>query len=358
MSTLKDVAALAGVSSWTASKVLSGDAQKAKIGAVCARRVVAAARKLQYRPNRQASVLRKGKTRVIGILMGAAQEQDEYWNSFCGVVVAGMEQGIRSCGYDALMIGASKGVVSAEIVHQYFGEKRMDGLLIPEHACSSQLPSAIADTPGPVVLAGCSGPMSMPQVLLDDGAGIQAAVRHLAELGHRRILWLSFSPTGHVHHSVVDRRDAFWSAIREGALAGDELLLAQSRGRCSQLSSEPIRVSREVCLASWPQIRSSTAVVCYNERLALGVYAAAHERGICVPKELSVVGFDDLIADMAWPAMTTISHCLGEIGRQSALLAIELSGEPGRWPVNPAPCIQVPATLVVRESTAAPPRLT
>ena len=356
MNTLKDVAQLAGVSTWMVSKVLSGGAKKVSISAASKQRVLDAAKKLRYSPNRQARMLRKGKSQVIGILMGKPEYQDEYWNSFSGIMVASMDQGIRAHSYDTLMIGASGKENLSEVILQYFNEKRIDGLLIPEHSCPDPVLPSLLNTSGPVVLAGGYRPNLLPRVYLDDGAGIRAAVKHVAASGHRQILWLSFNTSKTSHPSLVHRRDAFWSEIRAANLTGDELLFEPPLATCAHLSTEAIRQTRTVCLAAWKKIMLSTAVICYNERIALGLYAAANESGVRIPNQLSVIGFDDLIANMAWPPMTTVSHRQDEIGRQSAALVCELSSNSFRKPEMSAPCVRVDASLVIRESTASPGR--
>ena len=354
MTTLKDVALLSGVSTWTASKVLSGSAKAEKISAVAARRVSAAARKLKYSPNHQAKMLRKGRSMVIGILLGSPNQQDEYWKSFSGIMISGMDQEIRARGFDTLMIGTRDGNNIPDTIRQYFNEKRIDGLLIPDWFCPDPIPASLLKTPGPVVLAGCHDTDRFPRVHLDDGAGIQAAVRHLAGLGHRRILWLSFRYSKNSHSSLARRRNAFWKEIESANLSGDELFFEPPGVVCSHLSTEAIRQTRAFCLANWKQITSGTAVVCYNERIALGLYAAARDSGVEIPRRLSVVGFDDLIADVAWPPLTTVSHRLDEIGRRSAALVTELSSQSAPGPRRPAACIRVDASLVIRESTAPP----
>lgn len=353
MVTLKDVANLAEVSTWTASKVLSGGAHSEKISERSTNRVLEAAKKLNYSPNRQAKMLRQGKSMVIGILMTHSDQLHEYWNSFSGIMLSGMDFGIRAQGYDTLIIGAHRGGDPFEMAARYFSEKRIDGLLIPGPSCPRIMPVSLENTAGPVVLAGSDTQISFNRVCLDDAVGIRAAVRHLAELGHRRILWLSFDGINSSHPSVEQRREAFWSEVRAVNIEGDELLFTQPVHSCS-VSTDAIRQARQVCLAQWEKIRSTTAVICYNERIALGLYAAANEFGVKIPEELSVIGFDDLVSAVAWPAMTTVSHQLVEIGQQSAALVCELSAKSDQWSEVPISCVKVDSTLVVRDSTAAP----
>jgi len=115
-------------------------------------------------------------------------------------------------------------------------------------------------------------------------------------------------------------------------------------------------------LARLPQ---ATGVICYNEPTAFGVYAAAADRGLQVPRDLSVIGFDDIHAAVAAPSMTVVSHMLYAIGMKAAELAIALSETPATpakksktAPISPTAPIRelIPAELIIRQSTAAPQR--
>jgi DNA-binding LacI/PurR family transcriptional regulator len=101
----------------------------------------------------------------------------------------------------------------------------------------------------------------------------------------------------------------------------------------------------------------ATGFVCYEESTALSVYAACHSLGLRVPDDISVIGFDDIYAQAAWPAMTVVSHMLEALGRRAAELAVSMVEEDGGsdgQKIGAGYCEAIPAQLVVRASTAPP----
>jgi DNA-binding LacI/PurR family transcriptional regulator len=113
--------------------------------------------------------------------------------------------------------------------------------------------------------------------------------------------------------------------------------------------------ARAAFLEGWLSGQRGTAVVCFDERMAFGVYAAANELGLRIPDDLSVIGFDDIHASMAYPAMTVVSHMLQQIGRSAARLALEMVGDRRAWKRLRGRRERVPATLVIRQSTGPAP---
>jgi len=182
-------------------------------------------------------------------------------------------------------------------------------------------------------------------VRFDDRPGIEAAVDHLAGLGHRDILWIG---------SGVPRIE---SELRRGHLAA----AAARHGlaiRTMGYDLEPPRSDGQVALVADYQRAladrrfpaGTTAIMCWNEAIAFAVYGLLAQRGAAVPRDVSVIGFDDLLADLANPALTTISHACEELGMRAVELAIDLIE--GRDRVLSGRVVTVPARLVIRSSTA------
>jgi DNA-binding LacI/PurR family transcriptional regulator len=115
--------------------------------------------------------------------------------------------------------------------------------------------------------------------------------------------------------------------------------------------SATIRLAQEEALRLLARDKSVTGIICFNEAIAEGVYAAAAERGRRIPKDLSVVGFDDIHAHFAVPPMTVASHMLPAIGRRAAELAVSLAKRKARMQTFLGHRETIPAQLIVREST-------
>jgi LacI family transcriptional regulator len=181
--------------------------------------------------------------------------------------------------------------------------------------------------------------LEVSSITPDDAAGIAAAVRHLVELGHRRILHLAgpqSTSTG------VLRARAFTSAVREHRLAEDPELVAP----CNFWSeADGARVLRQV-LDSGAEF---SAVVAGNDLIALGCYDVFAERGITCPDDLSVVGYNDMpFLDKLRPPLTTVRIPHQQIGREAARMLLESITEPDRAPRS----VLLPVSLIVRGSTA------
>jgi LacI family xylobiose transport system transcriptional regulator len=183
----------------------------------------------------------------------------------------------------------------------------------------------------------------VPSVGATNWSGGVAAARHLIDLGHRQIAVIS-GPAEHL--CAQARLDGFRAALGAAGLAVDPGLVR--RGRFCY--DDGLAAGRELLALPEPP----TAVVCGDDLQALGVYEAAREAGVAIPTELSVVGFDDVeFTRWCGPPMTTVRQPLAEMGTVAAKLLLTLVA--GEQPSQPR--IEVATSLVVRQSTAPPPRV-
>lgn len=115
-----------------------------------------------------------------------------------------------------------------------------------------------------------------------------------------------------------------------------------------------VELARRTFPDALKQLPGATSVICFNEAMAFGVYAAAADMGLRIPQDLSVIGFDDIHAEVASPAMTVVSHMLNQIGARAAELAIKLAENRASKSRPPRRRERVAAELIVRKSTVPP----
>jgi len=338
--TLRDVADLAGVSSTTASMALSGRTGSAHISPASILKVQAAAKHLGYRGNYHARTLSSGRSYTLGLATGAGPIsilEHDFFNHICG----GVEAAARARGYDVLLIGGTEALEPLERAQSHLEARRIDALIVLRYLYPA-IPAELAHCHLPVVVVHGQDQPLLPAVFFDPAPGIQAAVRHLSDLGHRRLLWIGVADTD------TPRLVAVQAAVRDAGLELEPLLLPRPH---SITSARSYTAHCHAVLADLVLPGHGTAVLCYNDELALALLSVLTARGIAVPEHLSVIGFDDRFADYAVPPLTTISHELAELGTASVSLALDLLEN--RVAPSPAPRVRVAARLVVRSSTAA-----
>ena len=314
-----DVARRAGVSQSTVSLVFSGKAP-GRISGRTEALVRAAAEELGYRPNAAARALKTGAARTVALVV------PDVTNPFFGGLLRGAQTAARAASYAVALIDTNNdrdwGFASAEALRA----GPADGLLLFE----VDPPPRGAGSEPIVVIESESG--GHPSVRLDAGRGTESAVRHLLELGHRRI--------GHVA-SVHDR-----PTFRLRRRAVDRLVEGAVPRIRSDFTLEAARDAARELLAGHPEL---TALFCDDDVLAAGTYLAVRELGLRIPGDLSVVGFDGLdIGRVLDPPVTTVVADAAELGRIAfELLLAQLAGKRPRSRV-------LAVELEIRGSTAAP----
>ena len=326
---MRDVAALAGVSHQTVSRVINGHPS---IRESTRQRVQEAMLQLHYRPNRAARALVTARSRTIGVLSTTAAALYGPVSSINAIQDAG-----RAAGYSvavAQLPDLTGESIAAGLDHLL--AQSVEGIVViaPQEVVIEQLQSARLDVPY-VTLQG--GPSSLQRELtVDQVAGARAATRHLVSLGHRRIVHLSgpltwFEAQARVHGYRQELADA--GLDPEPVPEGD--WTAESGYRLG------LDVLRD------PGV---SAVFASNDQMALGVYHAAYEQGRRIPDDLSVVGFDDIPeAAHFWPPLTTVLQDFTDLGRRSVeSLVAEIEGGEELTALSLLP------DLIVRSSTSAP----
>ncbi|MCC9306509.1 LacI family DNA-binding transcriptional regulator [Kitasatospora sp. RB6PN24] len=335
---MADVAALAGVSHQTVSRVLNGSPN---VRAQTRERVLAAIRTLDYRPNTAARALVTRRSRTLGVI---SFDSTLYGPS---QMLYGIEQAARGAGY--FLSIASLRHQDTRSVHEAVDRLRdqaVEGIAVIASRASAMAALARQITTVPMVTVGPADPGRLSGAGVDNEAGARAAVRYLLDQGHRTV------------HHVAGPDDWLEAKARQ---AGWRRTL-EDRERPvpeSTVGDWSARSGYRAALRLVDDPRM-TAVFCANDHMALGFVRALHERGRRVPEDVSVVGFDDIPeAGFLNPPLSTVRQDFGELGRRGLGLLLhriqfpdsEAAGLDGDHHV----AIVAPE-LIVRASSARPDR--
>jgi LacI family transcriptional regulator len=298
--------------------------------------VIEAAKSLGYSPNSAARSLRTRTSSVAGVII------PDLRNPVFPPIVRGIEDGLREAGYMALL-GNTDGDEDREreLLAAMRG-RQTDGFILATSRRGDPFPAEQGGYPVPTVLVNRRADNSdIPSVTPDNIAGVHATVRLLVELGHRRI--------GHV--AGPQELSTGWERYRAflDAMAAHDLPVDPARVTFSTAFTEEAGlVAALPLLAADPSI---TAIVAGNDLIALGCYRALDQRGLCCPRDISVVGFNDMpFLDRQRPRLTSVRIPHYEIGIESARLLLERIANPAA----PAKRVVLPVELVQRESTTPP----
>jgi LacI family transcriptional regulator len=332
--TLKDVARLAGVHPATASRALNPET-RLLVSEQTAKRVLAAAAELGYRPNAVARSLRTRRSHTIGVLI------PDLNNPLFPPIVRGLADRLETHGYVAL-IGNTDGDQARERrVYEQLRARHVDGYVLATARLRDPLLEDAERAGVPVVLMNrIAAHEGFPSVTVDNEAGGQLAVGHLLDLGHRDIACIA-GPQDVSTGLARYRGYAAGMAAAGLEVPGDRVMFARSFS-----IDEGYRCAKEILAAR----DGCTAIAAGNDMLAVGCYLALDEAGLRCPSDMSVVGFNDMpFINMLRPPLTTIAFSHYQVGAQAADLLIErLNGSTG-----PAKVIYVVPELIVRGSTAA-----
>jgi LacI family transcriptional regulator len=335
--TIREIADLAGVSIATVSRVLNGREDVSDETREAVRRVI---RENGYTANRNARGLSAGRTGLVGVLVPLV------YPVYFSAILAGASEAL----YEQEMR-----VVLSPTQHQHEREVSLldrlmhggatDGALIvlPEES-SEELERAL-DAGYPFVVVDPLMPLDerIPSVSAAHMSGADQAMRHLLSLGHRRIGAIT-GPPGWV--ATEDRRRGYRAALASAGIPLDPALEVEADFEITE--------GEEAAGSLLDMHNPPTAVFAFNDNIAIGTMRAARSRGLRIPEDISIVGFDDVEhATIVTPRLTTVRQPLAEMGRTAVSLLIRLLEHQSFETLN----VQLATRLVVRESTAAPLRL-
>jgi DNA-binding LacI/PurR family transcriptional regulator len=329
-----ELARRAGVAPSTVSKALRDDP---RISAATRARVQELARKSGFTPNAAAQSLATRRTLTLGLIVR------DYADPYNGLLMRGIEDAAVRTGYHLLVASTRESDVREFDVARMLQQRRVDGMIIvASHLAENH---ALLDPGIPVVFVAERSELVPDRplascVAVDDAAGAMAMTEHLVGLGHRRIGYVAI---GRASLASAARQAGYERALGRAGIEVDPTLVAAPRAHeAADAGAEGV----QLLLPHRP-----TAIFFYNDLAAIGGLRAILDRGIRVPEQLSIAGFDDLeLAQLVTPPLTTMAQPRLEMGRLAVerLLAM-IGGDQDRS------AITIPCTLVVRRSTAPPP---
>jgi DNA-binding LacI/PurR family transcriptional regulator len=331
---LKELSAYLELSQSTVSRVVNGGAKAHRISEDTQRRVLDAAAQFGYEANIIARSLRQKRTFTVGVLVPEISE------GYSTAVLSGIDDALLKEGLFYFVASHRHHAELLEAYPRLMISRAVDGIIAVDTKISENIPVPA------VAVSGHWHNQRIISVELDHRQAAQLALEHLQKLGHRRIAFIK----GQAFSSDTSRR---WKAIREvagrlGITLYPELIVQL---RSEDPSPEPGHIATQELLARKSQF---SAIFSFNDVSAIGAITALREAGLQVPRDISVVGFDDvLFAATSHPPLTTVRQPLRQMGQMAATALLDLIQGSGE--VAPGSVITVYPELVVRKSTTRCP---
>ncbi|MGA3131616.1 MAG: LacI family DNA-binding transcriptional regulator [Terracidiphilus sp.] len=330
---IHDVARRARVSIATVSRVVN---RISSVDPELAKRVWKAVDEVGYVPNTQARALVSGRSRILGLIVS------EITNPFFPELVQEFENLAVAQGYEVMIGSTNYDPVRTESLIRRMLQRNVDGVAVMTFGIEEELVQKLVEQGFPLVFVD-AGPM-LPNVRLlkvNYSGGIREAVQHLAALGHRRIAFIS----GPLQlRTAVTRREAFRGAMAE---------LGLTAPAASMVEGKHTMESGKAAMEQLIKTELPTAVVCSNDMTAIGVLHALDETTHKVPKDISVVGFDDIhLAQFMLPPLTTVQMSCRDLA--SAAVEALRAGIEAHHPKATQREWPIATRLVVRRSTNFP----
>jgi DNA-binding LacI/PurR family transcriptional regulator len=323
-----DVARLAGVSHQTVSRVLNGNPN---VRLELVERVQQAIQQLGYRRNPAARALSTGRSMKLGVV------SFDIWQYGPTHVLFGIADAARQVGYATSLV--SLGETDHESARDAIGhlmEDSVDGIIVIAPVEGARAAVQIVPPHVPLVMFEPGIDNGTTRVAIDEVLGARLATRHMLDLGHETV-WHVSGPEGWL--GTEARLRGWRTELTAARRVAHETIAGDWSSASGYLAGEKIARNRQI-----------TAVFVANDQMALGVLQALQKRGLKVPRDVSVVGFDDVPeANFFFPSLTTVRLDFAEVGRRSVERLLEMirGGQ-----LSPAP--PLPPQLVVRSSTGPP----
>lgn len=333
---ISDIARAAGVSHPTVSRALRGSSL---ISAEVRERIQRLAQEMGYTPNAIAQSLQMRRSNTIGLVVPSMSDP------FFGDVVKGVEEIAHAANMSVLLSASSNDPDQEMATIETLHRRRVDGILAGASRITDKYQRRLNHIKVPTVLINSQAESlytSLYWVSVDDRKGAKLAVEHLLALGHSKIGYLGVSSRPRSNQS---RLEGYQNTLKAAGIVQAGLVAIATSTDASP--EEDLTAGHK-----WlPQLLDAgvTAVFCYNDMVAVGLLHACRERGISVPEELSVVGYDNIpITGYSAPPLTTINQPKARMGRLAAKMLLDLLN------ARPIRNHTLAPSLVVRASTATP----
>jgi len=336
--TIKDIAKEAGVSHTTVSRALRGSLL---ISDETTRRIQETALKLGYLPSAAARSLKTNRSQVLGVIV--SNIDDPYFSE----ILQGIEEAAQGNNYSMFMAASQHDPEREQNIIHTMRQHRVDGVIICSTTFSDEQSQHFSNYGIPIVVVNNQAAEDYRySIYHDDVDGSRQLTRHLIELGHRRIAYLGNSHSG---RTTQDRLAGFRQEMEAAGLPVPDNYVHAILG--SEPKNGILAVNHFLDLPERP-----TALVCFNDMMAIGVLKSLQQYGIRVPEEFSITGFDNIVfSDYTNPPLTTFDQPKRFIGQKAAELILSLLDSTSKTNL-PEQKIQVlKGRLLVRASTAPPP---
>jgi LacI family transcriptional regulator len=345
-STIRDVARESGYSASTVSIVLNSAPLSRYIPDETKARIHTAARRLGYRPNPLARSLRSQRSNIVGVMVF------DITDPFCTPILRGLENSLYQANYLSLLADAHNEPHRFERYLEMLLDRRVEGLIVVANWLVADI-ELLADLNAkqvPTVIAGRAYEIdTVSTVAVDNEAGAALALEHLYNLGHREIAFLR-GPR------VLASSGQRWKGIRSFANSAGLKLDAKRIAELPESldANSSFEAGVQLTTELLRQGKTFTALMAYDDMTALGALRALKQKGLRVPEDCSVVGFDDVAqAGLSVPALTTVRQPMEAMGSMSVGIMLDSIKAVDQKRDLPVVKRKIPAELVARESTSA-----
>jgi len=346
--TIQEVAALAGTSTSTVSNLLNG--RTSRMSAATRERIETAMRQLGYQANQAARQLKTGQSPVLGLVIPSVA--NPFWGAFVQVV----EEAASEREYQVLLGNGGRDPKREQRYAESLWAHGVRGIIFGSSPISIDYILRLVERGLHVMIfdrrlhEGDTGDTSaIDGISVDNVEGGYLATKHLLDLGHTRIGFLS----GPLRTSSrLERLEGYRSALIDAGIRHDPELVWEGASYTGSGDVEGAEIGRAGARALLTMEEPPTGLVTINDMYALGAYAGAHDLGFRIPDDVSIIGFDDIsMAQIANPPLTTIRQPIASMMQTAVNTLIQrLEGSSH----EPAHGITVPTELIVRQSTAIP----
>jgi DNA-binding LacI/PurR family transcriptional regulator len=338
--TIKDIARQAKVSHSTVSRALRASPL---IAEETAKRIRAIALELGYLPSAAARCLKTNRSQALGVIVSNVADP------FFSEILQGIEEVAQGSGYSLFMAASQRDPEREQAIVQDMRERRVDGVIICSTSFSVAQSHHFSDYGIPIVVVNNQAAEDYRySIYHDDVDGSRQITRHLINLGHKKIAYLGNALSG---RTTLDRLNGFQQELTAAGIPLSTEYIHQVPGGEPQDGLDATDYFLNL-------VHRHSALVCFNDMLAVGILKGLQKVGIQVPGELSVTGFDNIVlSDFTSPPLTTFDQPKRFIGAEAARLVLELL-DPSFIAGNPQPKVQMlKGRLLVRGTTAPPVHL-
>jgi len=335
--TIKDIAKQAGVSHSTVSRALHGSSL---ISDKTAERIRRVAVEMGYFPSAAARSLKTNRSHALGVIVSTIDDP------FFSEVLQGIEEIAQERGYSLLMAASQRDPEREQAIVQDMRERHVDGLIICSTSFNTEQRCKLLEFGIPIVMVNNQAAEEYRySIYHDDVDGSRQVVRHLIELGHRRIAYLGNTLSG---RTTLDRLAGFRQEMNAAGLTVSAKYIHEVPGG----RPEDGIAALENFL---PLPQRPTAIFCFNDMLAIGVLNGLHNAGIRVPEDISVVGFYHIVfSAYTNPPLTTLDQPKRYIGAEAARLILGLLDSAKGNETPEQEILNLKGRLLVRQSTTTP----